>query len=164
TVAGAVQRDEALAAGHVVEQRLLLLGRNLIDVGVDDQAVVAGQRLGPQGARLLGVRHVDAAGGHRRLELAEPIRRLVVAAVAYGALVTSDKSRMSAVAARGTMNGTAYREGFGHDRRRVEPTRPEHQSVDLCRTARRSARRGVAAPRPGRSLRGGVRGGRAAAW
>ena len=44
-VRGAVQRDEALAALDVVEQRLLLLGRDLRGVGVDDQAVVAGERL-----------------------------------------------------------------------------------------------------------------------
>ena len=41
----AVQRDEALAAGDVVEQGLFLLGRDLVDVGVDDQAVVGSQGL-----------------------------------------------------------------------------------------------------------------------
>ena len=42
-VRGAVERHEPAAAGDVVEQRLLLLGRDLVDVGVDDQGVVLGQ-------------------------------------------------------------------------------------------------------------------------
>jgi hypothetical protein len=40
-----MQRDEAFAAGDIIEQRLLLLGRNLRRVGIDDQAIVFAERL-----------------------------------------------------------------------------------------------------------------------
>ena len=43
TVRGAVQRDQAFAAGHEIKKRLLLVGCNRCRVGVDDQAIVGSE-------------------------------------------------------------------------------------------------------------------------
>src|SRR5262249_19036483 len=81
-VRGAVQRDEALAALDEVEQRLLLFRGNLGGVGVDHQPVVAGEQLWIEGVHLVGVGELDAALFQHRLQLAEALRRPVVAVVA----------------------------------------------------------------------------------
>ncbi len=78
----AVQRDEALAAGDVVEQGLLLLGRDLRRVGVDHQAGVLAERLGIEVVDLVGIRQLDAPLLQHRLKLLEAVRRAVKAAVA----------------------------------------------------------------------------------
>ena len=78
----AVQRDEALAAGDVVEQGLLLLGRDPRRVGIDHQARVLAERLGIQVVELVRVGQLDPPLLQHRLKLLEPRRRLMVAAVA----------------------------------------------------------------------------------
>ena len=65
TVRRTVQRDEALARGDVVQQRLFLLGGHVVDVGIDDHTVVFGERVGIEGPRVAGVLDVDLAIGHR---------------------------------------------------------------------------------------------------
>ena len=81
-VARAVDRDEPLAALDVVEQRLLLLGGDLGVVRVDHQAVVVREVLRVEVVELVGVGQLDAACREDRLQLLEPLGRLVPGVVA----------------------------------------------------------------------------------
>ena len=81
-VTGAVQRDEPLPPSTIVEQGLLLLGGDLLLVGVDHEPVVGAERLGVQVVELVGIGEVDVAGREHRLELLEARRRPVMAIVA----------------------------------------------------------------------------------
>ena len=107
----AVQRDEALAAGDVVEQRLLLLRRDLRRVGVDDQAVVLAERLGVEVLDLVGVRQLDAALLQHRLKLPEPLRRLMMAVVAE----EQELERFGGRAGDSTRGNQADRENASED-------------------------------------------------
>ena len=60
-----------LPPGDVVEQRLLLLGRDPRGVGVDDQAVVLCRASRVQVVDLVGVGQLDAALLQHRLKLPE---------------------------------------------------------------------------------------------
>ena len=79
---GAVQRDEAAAARHVVEQRLLLVLADPGRIGVDEQRVILAERLGVQVRHLLGVGDLDPASGQHRGDLRVAIGGAVVPLVA----------------------------------------------------------------------------------
>jgi len=79
---GAVDGNEALAALDILEERLLLLRRDLRDVGVDHQAVVTGECVRVERVGLIGVFQVNAAFGHDRLKLAVAVVGPVSAVVA----------------------------------------------------------------------------------
>ncbi len=81
-VGGAMDGDEALAALDVIEQRFLLIGADLGGVGVDEQAVISGQRCRIERLDFVGILHVDTASGHDRLNLLVAILGIMMAVVA----------------------------------------------------------------------------------
>src|SRR5262249_12616037 len=77
-----VQRDKTAAALDEIEQGLLPFGADARGVGVDDEAVVAGEDVRIQRLHFIGVGQVDAAPGEDRQQLAEAIGGAVMAVVA----------------------------------------------------------------------------------
>ena len=76
-----VQRYEPAAIDDVVEERFLLLGGDLIEILINDQRVVLGERLRIEVADVLGVFDLDPAIMHHRDELFSSVRRSMVTAV-----------------------------------------------------------------------------------
>src|SRR5205085_546053 len=74
----AVQWNKSFAAGHIIEQRLFLLGSDLLDIGVYHEAVVTAEDLGIERRHALGISQLDTALGEDRLELPKTLRRLMV--------------------------------------------------------------------------------------
>ena len=79
---GAVQGDEAAAARHVVEQRLLLVLADPSRIGVDEHRVILSERLRIQVRHLLGVGHLDPASGQHGGDLRVAIGGAVMPLVA----------------------------------------------------------------------------------
>src|SRR5205823_13102628 len=79
---GAVQRDEALATSDEIEQCRFLILSDVVDVGIDDQAVVAGEVRRRQRIDFVGVNNINLARRQCGGELAIAIVWLVVPVVA----------------------------------------------------------------------------------
>ena len=102
----------------VIEERLLLLGGDLVDVGVDQDGLVLRERLGVEVRDVLGVGHVDPAERQDGRDLRRPVGRLVVAAIAEEKNV--DRSNLSLGVRRILRRGRDGQaeegeEGVGHD-------------------------------------------------
>ena len=80
-VARTVQRDEALATGDVIEQRLGLVILDLVDVREQHQPVELRELLVIQVADDIGVFQLNPASLHHRLQLPEPSTRLMMPVV-----------------------------------------------------------------------------------
>ncbi len=66
-VRSTVQRDEAFATGHVIQQRLRLAVRNDVDIRIDNQPVELLQRVCLQrDIRVVGVTNLDPPLSHHR--------------------------------------------------------------------------------------------------
>ncbi len=78
----AMERDEALAGRDEIEQGGLLRRRDFGDIRIDQQSVIAPERLGVERINGVGVGQLDAAFFENRLQLAKPFHRLVMPVVA----------------------------------------------------------------------------------
>ena len=77
-----MQGDEAFATCDEVEERLLLLRRDLRRVGIDQEPIVAGQGLVVKRGDLVGVGDVDAPCCQDGLQLAKAVHGPMMAVVA----------------------------------------------------------------------------------
>ena len=144
---GAVDGDHRLAALDEVDQRLLLLRRDRLVVGVEHEAVVVLQRRRDQ--RLLGrrhVRHLDAAAGQRRGDERQQLAgRVMVAIVAEeqqaqrARLGRRRRRRGVAAPARRRWRPPPARRRGG----RVESLRPRVVVIASLLSPASSARRGI---------------------
>jgi hypothetical protein len=116
-----VQRDEPLAVLDEVQERLLLGRGDPGDVGVDDQAVVGGERFRVEGGDPVGVHQVDAPPGQDRLELAEALGGPVVPVVAQEQDLDRPLRRGGGEGRRGQGQGEGQCRSAGRERHGVGP-------------------------------------------
>ena len=110
----AVERDQPLAAFDVVENRLLLIRRDLLLVRVDGEAVVLVEDLRRQRIECIGVGELDAMLREGGLELAESSLRLVMAVVAEEE--DADRAGVLGVADRREERDRQHSEDASHGR------------------------------------------------